>query len=87
MLGPSPKSPVVSGCCIAHGVSFSVPVRLRLCGNASSWSIFNKPSDTAVWKSPGANAQAFMIAIGFYGLGTILTGNWIERMGAREPRI
>ncbi len=44
-----------------------------------SWSIFNKPSDTNIWKAPGANAQAFMIAIGFYGLGTILSGNWIER--------
>ena len=47
-----------------------------------SWSIFNKPSDTAVWKSPGANAQAFMIAIGFYGLPLDWLERWTDRVAA-----
>jgi hypothetical protein len=43
-------------------------------GSLYSWSIFNKATDTNVWKQPGANALAFMLAIGFYGLGTITLG-------------
>ena len=46
-------------------------------GSLYSWSIFNKPTDTAVWGQPGANALAFMLAVGFYGLGTITLGWWV----------
>lgn len=34
-----------------------------------------------IWGTPGQNANAFTISVAFFGLSTLLFGNWIERHG------
>lgn len=51
-------------------------------GSFYSSSIFNKYMDAHVWGSPGRNAGMFTICVAFYGLGTVLLGNWVGRNGA-----
>ena len=55
----------------------------QLCiGSFYSTSIFNKWADQRVWDVPGRNASGFTGLVAFYGIFTIILGNWIGRNGA-----
>lgn len=59
---------------------------VQICmGSLYCWSIFNKTMDK-VWVSQGyktgANANAFTIAVAFFGYGAALYGPWISRYGS-----
>ena len=57
---------------------------VQMCvGSLYSFSIFNAKLDE-VWGTPGANANAYLLCIAFYGLTTILFGVWVERAGPRR---
>lgn len=75
----SPKSPTFNRWYLV------VPILLiQMCvGSLYSFSIFNSKLDE-IWGTPGANANAYLLCIAFYGLATVLFGVWVERSGPRR---
>ena len=65
-----------------HRLMIILPVLIvQLCiGSLYSWSIFNSTMDK-VWGTPGSNANAFMMGVAFFGIGTLFMGTWVERNG------
>lgn len=60
---------------------FPCIVAQMVLGSFYSTSVFNKPNDTLVWRSPGVNARMFIAVVASYGIATALGGNWVGRNG------